>query len=849
MSRSIRILTATALTVAGLSALGGSSTVAVADDAMYRPIAHFKLTGDKVRVRPDHYTAVRVDVAQAREQLRNAPRAADRSGLVFKVPTPSGGTERFTVHETRTMESKLAAAHPEITTYAGRSLDHRNTTIALDITPMGLHAAVRGPSGQGAWYVDPAYNKPGTSVHLSYYGGSMPRAENEFIEREAPELRKAMQDRSHPAKAGGGPVTQKVYRLAFATDPTYAAYFGTANVLAEKVTLINRVNEIYNDDLAIKMVLIDETDDLNLDTDAKATGANGPCGAHPCFDPPAGETPGQLDFCDVGTLGRNRVVLGQLVGASNYDVGHIGLGVNGGGIAYLGVVGWDYKGGGCTGLPDPKGDFFAIDYVAHELGHQFSGNHTFFDCGGGGNGPTGVEPGSGSTVMAYAGICGADDLQPHTDPYFSGATNDEINNYTNNPTLPVVEVQTVSLNGFGAGDTLTLGFGGGTVDIPFASYSAANLKTQIQTLTGKTVTIADWGYDPFFNFPSTPPEPGDFDATGFQVIFADTPFPDDQSIDATEDVAPLTVSGTSVGVTGFVGETAQGGTAKNGGNEQVATGNTAPTAKAPANKTIPIRTPFTLRATGKDADGGKPTLLWEQLDWGNNPIALVSNKKVFGPLFRVFGEIAHVTDEGTLESPSPGENLATTNGTRTFPDMEQVLKGNTNARTGTCPPFKPKNDDDPVPFRLVDCYSEFLPIAGYKGTPGSAKGAMHFRVSARDAFADGGGLGYDSVTLRVDPKAGPFLVTSFAKGGKVQGGKSTQVRWAVNGTNKLSHKVKILLSTNGGKTWKTVVRSTPNDGRAGVRFPKTTTGNARIMIQSIGNYFFAVNGKAFKITK
>ncbi len=92
--------------------------------------------------------------------------------------------------------------------------------------------------------------------------------------------------------------------------------------------------------------------------------------------------PGQLDFCDVGTLGRNRVVLGQLVGASNYDVGHIGLGVNGGGIAYLGVVGWDYKGGGCTGLPEPKGDFFAIDYVAHELGHQYSGNHTFFACGG-----------------------------------------------------------------------------------------------------------------------------------------------------------------------------------------------------------------------------------------------------------------------------------------------------------------------------------------------------------------------------------------------------------------------------------------------------------------------------------
>ena len=233
-------------------------------------------------------------------------------------------------------------------------------------------------------------------------------------------------------------------------------------MLAEKVTLINRVNQIYNDDLAIKMVLIDETEDLNLDTEAKATGADGPCGSHPCFDPRVGDpdnddgTYGQLEFCDVPTLGRNRVVLGQLVGASNYDVGHIGLGVNGGGIAYLGVVGWDYKGGGCTGLAEPKGDFFAIDYVAHELGHQYSGNHTFngvqWNCfGGNRERSTSVEPGSGSSVMAYAGICGQDNLQPHSDPYFSAAHVDEVNAYTNHPTLPVVEVQTVSLCGFDAG--------------------------------------------------------------------------------------------------------------------------------------------------------------------------------------------------------------------------------------------------------------------------------------------------------------------------------------------------------------------------------------------------------------
>ena len=293
-----------------------------------------------------------------RSELRNAPKVGAASSTTFKVPTPTGGTERFAVQRTQLMQAKLAAAHPEIQTWSGVSLDHRGTTIALDVTPMGFHASVRGPNGQGAWYVDPAYNKRGTTEHLVYFGSSLPKTSDSPVERELPQLKRA--DRPAADVVAGGAertVTQRVYRLALISDPTYADYFGTANVLAEKVTLMNRVNQIYNDDAAIWMVLVNGTDKLNFDTIEKATGPDGPCGAHSCYtlDPDSPDyIEGQLSYCDIGTLQRNQTVLGQLIGASNYDIGHIGLGTNGGGIAGLGVVGSVEKAQGLHRHPGPR---------------------------------------------------------------------------------------------------------------------------------------------------------------------------------------------------------------------------------------------------------------------------------------------------------------------------------------------------------------------------------------------------------------------------------------------------------------------------------------------------------------
>ena len=285
---------------------------------------------------------------------------------------------------------------------------------------------------------------------------------------------------------------------------------------------MNRVNQIYEDETAIRLVLIADNDKLNLNTPELMTGANGPCGAAPCYAAPPG--------CTGGTLNRTRIVIGQIIGASNYDIGHIALGTPGGGVASLGVVGGNSKAQGCTGLATPVGDVFAVDYVAHEMGHQFGGPHTFNgtqrNCSGGNrSAASSVEPGSGSSIMAYAGICDQDNLQPHSDPYWSQRSFDKITAYVTSDQPAINEVQTASLRDFDGTDSFRIRFGG-TDSVPIVrgtNYTTAGIQLALQG-TSEVQTVAR-GAGPFtlgyLGAETVPIVPGQNDTTlGIQNALA-----------------------------------------------------------------------------------------------------------------------------------------------------------------------------------------------------------------------------------------------------------------------------------------------------------------------------------------
>ena len=391
-------------------------------------------------IRPDKFFLASVTAESLRPVLDKSPRefapSATSHPYIFLLPMPDGSVQRFSITESPVMEAALSAKFPEISTYSGQGIDDPYATIRLDYNPyFGLSAQVLSPHGRV--FVDP-FSRGDTENYISYYS-------RDYRDPDPVRFTCSVLDERDPSflarTTAAGPCrgTQLyTYRLALACTGEYAvAATGlptptVAQTLAKMVTSVNRVSGVYEQEIAVRLLLIGN-ENLIVFTD-------------PNTDPFTGNNSGST------LINESQTVIDANIGNANYDIGHT-FSTGGGGLAAVDVVcSTGNKAKGITGRSSPLGDAFDIDYVAHEMGHQFGGNHTFNSitgsCGGGNrNAATSYEVGSGTTIMAYAGICGSDDIQPNSDPYFHTVSFDEIatalsNNAANNAGFCKVTIAT-----------------------------------------------------------------------------------------------------------------------------------------------------------------------------------------------------------------------------------------------------------------------------------------------------------------------------------------------------------------------------------------------------------------------
>ncbi|HCH53334.1 MAG TPA: hypothetical protein DE109_07445 [Aeromonas sp.] len=312
------------------------------------------------------------------------------------LPLPDGKEVTFNLQPYDLLPSDLAARYPGILAFKGYDESNPVETGRFDLGPQGFHAMF---SHQGRMvFVDPLRNGDGYAIY--YQQDAHSRLEEEadkVIGSQAKALaRQVLVDGNE----------RKRYVIAISAAGEYTQYHGgTVEAgLGAIATLLNRVNEVYQRDVAAEFQLASGNDTI-IFTDTATD--------------PFNNDDGDID-ANVTVQQNAQTQAGTKLGA--FDIGHV-VNTGGGGLAGLGVLCTAEKSAGMTGSPNPVGDAFFIDYVAHEIGHQFGADHTFNgttgSCGGGNREASQAwEPGSGSSIMAYAGICGEENLQANSLPYF-----------------------------------------------------------------------------------------------------------------------------------------------------------------------------------------------------------------------------------------------------------------------------------------------------------------------------------------------------------------------------------------------------------------------------------------------
>jgi hypothetical protein len=364
-----------------------------------------------------------LNITEFKQALESAPMRGEfsgRSNTIVSFPNENGKITNYRVMELPILSPELAVQNPNIKAYLGFSVENPNERIRFSVTPQGVQMMVSSPD-KNVTFLAPL-DKYGSNEYIVYSRQSKINSVKDFECLTEDEFIPI--DQSGLTNRDANDQLLRTFRIAISTTGEYTNFWNDGNAgngnaqqdaLAQVVATLNRTNEVFEVDMAVTFQLVSG---VSIIYPNAAT------------DPYTGNLNAQLQ----STLTTN-------IGEANYDIGHLfDFGGNNGNAGCIGCVCVNnQKGSGFSShsFTDNDGgpymsDYFDIDYVPHEIGHQMGANHTWsFGSEGAG---VNFEPGSGTTIMGYAGITGIDDVQDHSDPYFHFASINQILNNLNTRT-------------------------------------------------------------------------------------------------------------------------------------------------------------------------------------------------------------------------------------------------------------------------------------------------------------------------------------------------------------------------------------------------------------------------------
>lgn len=377
---------------------------------------------------PPNSNYLKLDLNAFDKEIMSSDASLKSSKTTIYIPNEKGEMERFSLRTVAVLSPELSRQYPEIKTFIGWSETRPEVKIRMSKTPMGVNVWLRIPDGN-EFFIQPV--RGNKQYHLAYLKDALGNTIPFECKTEIPDTAKNSIKNNPTNYKSQASQFLKTYRLAVAATGEYTNFWGddddtngtnSEDALAAVVSTINRVNEVFETDFQVRLELVSGASLMYPDQTTDPFGSS-------------------LNSELQATLNDLTVF-----GANNYDVGHLfDYGSANGNAGCIGCICVDsQKGSAFSSHPfvDSFGgpflnDYFDVDYVAHELGHQFGAYHTFsFQTEG-----TGVnaEPGSGTTIMSYAGITGTDNVQEHSNDYFHFYSIENVRAHIDNEALCATE--------------------------------------------------------------------------------------------------------------------------------------------------------------------------------------------------------------------------------------------------------------------------------------------------------------------------------------------------------------------------------------------------------------------------